>query len=78
MVKSDDHLDFCPHCGVEMFAVERCIRGMMKEDYDWSLAPQDFAQKYLENTPHSSFDPLLKKAYERKNRPTPLKRNNIV
>ena len=69
MVKSSDHLDFCPHCGAERFAVERCIRDMMKEDYDWSLAPEEFAQKYMEGTPDSSFDPLLGKAYTRKNRP---------
>lgn len=66
MVKSSDFVDWCPHCGVEKYAVERCIRAMMKEDYDWSLPLSDFKEKYCENTADSFFDALLLRAYSRR------------
>ena len=69
MVKSSDFCDWCPHCGIERFAIERCIRGMMKEDYDWSLPLNHFKKKYCENTTDSSFDGLLLRAFARKSRP---------
>jgi hypothetical protein len=70
MVKDDDYLDYCPHCGIERYAVQRSINDLVKAGggvLDFSRVKEEVL---AETDP--GFRDLVEKAYDKYKRQTPV------
>lgn len=74
LFEGSNHLNWCPHCGYEVFATERCIRDMMKEDFEWHLPLEEFLKK---NDGGESYNWLLSKAWTRINKRPKIAPNTL-
>jgi len=68
LIKSDDYLDFCPHCYHETYAYRRAINDMVKNRdnlWDYSLSHEKFLEQFGEG-----FRGLAEAAWNRRQKTT--------